>query len=358
MSNKTQKPINNAKVRLKPIEKLSLIGNLSTMISAGIPILSAIHSLAQEGRGNMKIILETIYADLLHGSRVYSSFEKFPEVFDPVTISMVQAAEESGTLATVLQDIREQIKKDIAFNRKVRGALTYPALVMLIFFAILGMILVVVIPKIATVFSQLKVTIPLPTKILIFSSDALLHYPLYIIAGLSLIIGGIVFLFKKKRKKMLKLIHAIPVISQVVKEIDLYRFSRSLHLLLTSGISITTALGLTKNVVVNAEVAAAIGEAQNAVLSGSTLSSVFKERRNVFPGTMIELTQAGESTGTLDTAMHNVSEYLDYKITDTIAFLTALLEPVMLILVAIVVCMMMVAIIGPIYNLIGQIGSH
>ncbi|HYK09107.1 MAG TPA: type II secretion system F family protein [Candidatus Eisenbacteria bacterium] len=346
------------RITLSSSELLNLVSNLSTMLSAGIPILSAIHSLGEEARGNTKKILTEISADLLKGKHLFESLAKFPYVFDTITVNMVRASEQSGTLDIILKDMKEQIKNDIIFNRKIRSALTYPFLVLLVFVAVLLLILVVVMPKIATVFTQLKVKLPLPTKILIFASNVLTHQTIFVIAGLMVLGVGAFLLYRFQKKRVLSFFYKLPLISPLIRDIDLMHFTRSLHLLLNSGTSITTALELTESVVQRPDVARAIAHAKQTILTGKTLSSSFKMHKKIFPGTLIELTQAGEKTGSLAKSLEDISEYLDYRITDTLAVLTALLEPIMLVVVAVMVGSMMVAIIGPIYGLIGQIGAH
>lgn len=346
------------RMTISSTDTLNLVSNLSTMLSAGIPILSAVHSLSEEARGNTKKILTEIHADLLKGKHLYESLAKFPLIFDSVTVNMVRASEESGTLDVILKDMKEQIKKDIALNRKIRNALTYPFLVVVVFVGVLLLILTVVMPKISTVFTQLKVPLPLPTKILIFTSNILLHQTIFVLLGAAILSVGSFLLYTFQKKKVLWLLYTLPGISAIIRDIDLIRFSRSIHLLLHAGTSITTAMELAQYVVIKAEIAKAIGHARQTILTGKPLSYSFKQHRKIFPGTMIELTQAGEKTGSLDKSMQDISEYLDYKVTDSLTTITALLEPVMLVMVAILVGSMMVAIIGPIYGLIGQIGPH
>ena len=169
---------------------------------------------------------------------------------------------------------------------------------------------------------------------------------------------GAFFLYRFQKKRVLGFFYKLPLVSPLIRDIDLMHFTRSLHLLLNSGTSITTALELTESVVLKSDVARAIAHARQTILTGKPLSASFKLHRKIFPGTLIELTQAGEKTGSLEKSMQDISEYLDYKVSDTLSVLTALLEPIMLVVVALLVGSMMVAIIGPIYGLIGQIGPH
>src|SRR5579863_7119678 len=153
-------------------DKIALISNLHTMLTAGIPILETVDSLLQDSKGSQKKLLQTLRQDLGQGQHMYVTFAKFPKIFDKVTVSIVKSAEESGTLDTTLNDLRINIKKEIEFNDRIRSALIYPLFIFVVFVVVMVVILVVVIPKISSVFSQLNVKLPLPTKILIFMSNA------------------------------------------------------------------------------------------------------------------------------------------------------------------------------------------
>lgn len=346
-----------AKIKLTTSEKISFISNLSTMLSAGIPILDAVHSIMEDSKGNVKKVLETLSEDLSQGRRVYTSFAKFPDVFDKVTVNVVRASEEAGTLDITLKDLRENIRRQNEFNDKVRSALIYPLFIVGLFFIVLLINLVFVIPKIAQVFKNLKVALPLPTQILIFISDLMLKYTFQFIAGVAIVIVGGYILFTKKRNFILNIIYSLPLVSELVKLIDLTRLTRSLHLLLTSGLPITAALELTEDVVARKKTIEIIKTSQEMVLAGKTLSEGLRTGKGYIPTIMIKLIEAGEKTGSLDRSLQDISEYFDYEVTKTLSTLTAVLEPIMLVIVGIVVGGMMLSIIAPIYGLISQVGS-
>jgi type II secretory pathway component PulF len=328
------------------------------MITAGIPILETIDSLLEDAKGNAKKILEAVREDLIQGKHLYSSFARFPGIFDKVTVNIIKASEEAGTLDVTLKDLKSQIKKDMEFGDKVKGALTYPVLILLVFFGVLLMILIVVVPKISTVFLRLKVNLPLPTLVLIYVSNILLTYTIPVVIVFAGLIAGLVFLYRRKKQLVLHALYRAPIVTRLVKEIDLTRFSRSMYLLLSSGITITSALELTKDVVLKPEISSAISYANEMVLAGKRLSDGFKERKGAFSSIMIKIIEAGEKTGTLDKSMLDISEYLDYQVSNTLRTLTTVLEPVMLVLVGILVGGMMLAIIAPIYGLIGQVSAR
>jgi type II secretory pathway component PulF len=337
---------------------MALIGSMATMLTAGIPILDVVSSLLEDSKGGQQKILVALRDDLMQGKHVYATFSRFPKVFDSVTVSVIKASEEAGTLDVTLRDLKVTTQKDIEFTDKVKSAMVYPVFIIFIFMAVLFMILIVVVPKISQVFSRLNVVLPLPTKILIFLSNLLLQHTIELLGGTVLIVGLIIVLYRNKKSLVMEVLYGLPVVSTLIQEIDVTRFSRSLHLLLTSGLPITTALELTSNVVIKRKTAEIIRRSRDMVLAGKKLSEGFRAGKGYIPTLMIKLMEAGEKTGTLDKSMQDISEFYDYEVTNTLKTLTALLEPILLVAVGIVVGGMMLAIIAPVYGLIGQVGAH
>lgn len=352
-----KKEINLKKVTITNSEKIELIMNLSTMIAAGISILSAVESLLEDAKGNQKIVLQTLNDHIFQGKRVYTAFAEFPQIFDKVTVNIVKAAEESGTLDVILKDIKDNIRKEMEFNDKLKSALMYPVLIMFVFVGVLLMILIVVIPKISVVFLRLRVALPLPTKILMFASDIVMNQTIPFILGSAAVITFFVYLFKTQKKVILQPLLSLPVIAPLILKIDLTRFTYSLYLLLNSGIPITIALQLTEEVVVKKEVFDIIRKTYDMVVSGKNMSEGLKKGKKIIPSIMIKIVEAGEKSGTLDKSLHDVSEYLDYEVASSVKTATALLEPIMLVVVGILVGGMMMAIIAPIYGLIGSVAA-
>src|SRR5258706_6433492 len=144
--------MNTSNIVLSAKDKLNFFSNFATMLSAGIPILETMDALLEGSKGNQAKIFAAIREDLVQGKHLYEAMAKFPQAFDLVTVNIIKASEEAGTLETTLRDIRVEIKKDMEFNDRVKSALTYPAIIMCVFLGVLLMILIVVVPKISTVF--------------------------------------------------------------------------------------------------------------------------------------------------------------------------------------------------------------
>lgn len=345
-------------IRISNSDKLSIFSDLHTMLSAGIPLLETVNALLEDSKGNQKKLLEVLRDDLIQGKHIYFTFSKFPNVFTKVTTSIIKAAEEAGTLDVTLKDIKDNLKKDMEFADKVKSALVYPMFIVFVFFLVLFMILIVVIPKISTVFSRLKVDLPLPTVILIFISDLLLSQTIPFVVGILALVFAIFFIYKKQKSLLLNILFKLPLIETLAKDIDLTRFSRSFYLLLNAGIPIANALELTESVVSKKEVEKGIRHAKEAVVAGKKLSEGLKDKKKVFPSIMIRITEAGERSGSLDKSMLEISEFLDYQVTARLKTATALLEPILLVVIGGLIGGMMLAIIAPIYGLIGQVGQR
>ncbi len=344
------------KLSISANERLSFFSNMSTMVNAGLTTAEAISSLLQDATGTMKMILTGIAADINQGKQLHNALGRYPKVFDTVTVAIIKASEESGTIDVVLKDIKSTVKKDIEFTDKIKSAITYPIIIIVVFFGVLVLLLTFVIPKIATVFLRLRVELPLPTKILIFLSDLILHYTIPTFAALGVAIFLMVLLYTKQKRFFVNTMLSLPYISTIARQIDLTKFSRSMYLLLTSSIPLYTALEFTQHVAIKNDVRAAINRARDFVGAGKTITDGLRGQKAI-PALMTKIIEVGEHSGTLDKSMEDLTEYFDYQVTTSLQYVVTLLEPIILVVVGLVVGSMMMAIIAPIYSLIGQVGG-
>jgi type IV pilus assembly protein PilC len=344
-------------ITISSADKISLVSNFSTMLTAGISILEVVESLLEDAKGNMKKLLTVVRDDLIQGKHLHNSFAKFPNIFDKVMVNILKAAEEAGTLDQSLKEIRANIKKQEEFKDKVKGALMYPIIIFFVFIGVMLMILLVVIPKIGGVFTQLGIELPLPTRIMIYVSNLLIHQTLQCIAVVGAVGGVFYYLYKTQTKRMQNIFFSFPMVSNLVKLIDLTQFTRSLALLLGAGIPINGALDLAHDIVLKKDVSDAIKHCKEVVLSGKKMSDGMRDAKGIFPGIMIKIVEAGEKSGTLEHSLMEISEYMDYQVTKGLATAMTLLEPLLMVFVGAMVGGMMMSIISPIYGLIGKVGG-
>jgi len=339
-------------------EKYSIISSLATFLASGIPILESIDSILEESKGNTKKILIQLKQDLEQGKTLAYSLARNPNAFDPITVNLIKGAEESGTLEDALKDLTVSIQKDIDFMDKVKGSLVYPSLVVLVLLAVIILNLFFVIPRVAQVFSRLKIDVPLPTQILISTSNFVNDNLILAIIAIAILISLIIVTIRVQKPIISRLLFSLPLVSKLITEIDLTRFSRSLALLLKAGIPIDEALTLSANVVSKKQIKKVIEDTLKQVTQGNKISVGLKNTPNVIPSFMLRIIEAGEKSGTLEQSFQSLSNQLEKRVENRLKTLTLLIEPFLLIFVGLIVGALMLAIIAPIYNLIGQIGQR
>ena len=343
---------------LKPSEKLILIENLATMISSGIPIIEALETINQDSTNkHLNSITEGAITDLQRGQSLSETLRKFPRDFDKVFLASLEAGEASGKLDEVLFQLSENIKSDIELSQSVKNSLLYPALVVTVLIIVLSSMFVFVIPKVANVFTGLNIPLPLPTVILITFSNFFNKFLLYIIATVVILLSFIFFGVRSGFLKpyLFKLITVIPILNPFFKKVDLARFARTFSLLLNSGVAIIEALNLSTHVVNNELLARDIGAVKNDISEGEFLSTSLRRYKRSFPALLARLVSSGEKSGKLDKSLSDFYDFYQRQIRVDIKNFTTLLEPVLLVIIGIAIGGIILAIIAPIYQLIGQI---
>ncbi len=350
--------MNKANIKISASEKLAFISGLGKMLEGGIAIPDAIDALLEGTKKDQKKVLQMLKADLAEGRTISESLAKFPKSFDPITTSLISTGEKSGNLEKNLNQLSANLTADIELSGKIKAAVAYPVFVIAIFFMVLIMILVFVIPRITTVFLRLKLELPLPTKILIVVSSQLRENTVVFVSLVLLALLAVTLVFKKKSSLIFNLLANLPVLSNLVTQIDLARFTRSLNLMLSASIPITEALASTKNVVYRKNIKLMIENCQKSVESGKNISDTLKKYPKIIPPIMTKMIEAGEKSGSLEKSMIDLSSYFNGKIDSSIKTLTILLEPVLLVIIGVLIGGIMLSIITPIYNLIGKINPR
>jgi type IV pilus assembly protein PilC len=350
--------MNQSRVRISAKERMQLFGNLSTMLKAGIPILESVEALLEETKGGTQKVLETIQADLQAGRVVHESLAQFPESFNQVTVNLLKAAEEAGTLEVALKDVQNGLQKETEFADKLKSSLMYPAFVLILFVGMMIVMLTMVIPRMSQVFRRMNMDLPLPTRIMFAASDGFLKNYLIIIGLVIAVAAAIGAFYHYQRKAVLNVLCSLPLISGLMREIDLTRFTRNMSLLLGSGLPIVKSLELAEDTIVKKDLRMLIISAREKIMGGEKLSTGLRTEKKLISGIIIKLIEIGERTGTLDQSMKDVALMMDYEVTNKLQKTTALLEPIMLVFVGLAVGGVMITVIGPIYGLISNVSPN
>jgi type II secretory pathway component PulF len=346
-----------AKIRLKSKEKLSIFTDLSTMLTAGIPILEAVESLLADTKGNQKKVFIKLRSSLYNGEPLSKALGQMPHAFDAVSVNLIRSAEAGGTLETTLKDIVAATKKEMAFSEQLRSTMIYPIFVMIIFFGIVILMLSFVIPRVSEVFSSLNVKMPWITKVMIKASRIFTAHWLIIIV-LLVVLGFLVgFIFRTYKRAILRVVLALPMFKQLGINIDLTRFTRSFGLLMRAGVPIIESLELSERVVQKKAIIAIVEQMKTDIAAGRPLATSLRKPHSVIPPIMSRSIKTAETSGTLNQTLENLTEYFDEQVSESLKVLSSLVEPLLIVVVGVMVGGLMIAIIAPIYDMISQINS-
>ncbi len=357
---KKDKEIIPLKANLPFNEKLAIVESLGIMLEAGIPILDALDSIEDDSTDpKTKMIVRLIGDSIQKGHSLAESFSQFPNIFDDIFTNTVKAGEESGSLDTVLMELTDNLRRTEELKSDVRGAMIYPAIVFVVLFFVLVILLGFVIPRVAEIFERLNIPKPLATQLLLNASTIFSQYFLFFVSAMIIIVFLLVYLISKRgiRKRLFTASFRLPVFGNILKYLDLARFSGTLSLLLSAGIPIIRAVETSGGVVVNRKTFSEITEITHSLTEGSSLSESMRKYKT-FPTLMTRIISTGEKTGKLDQVLGEVSTHYHSKLRRQVKVLSTTIEPILIVIIGVIVGLSILAIISPIYQLIGQISPR
>jgi type II secretory pathway component PulF len=332
-----------------------LAKRLSFLMSANVPLLEALHVLREQtysrGHGNM---LDRIITDVSQGQTLSRAFGKFPKVFGEFAVHIVKVGEQSGTLATNLNYLSEELKKRHTLKRKVVGAFIYPALISVATLGITAFLMLYLFPKIMPIFSSLRMELPLSTKIVMTLSTFLEEWGIEFLVGTSIALIVVLVLLKKSRALRHYFDHLLirmPLIGPVVQYFNIANGSRTLGLLLKSGVSLTQALPITADTTKNLVYKQHYVYLSETVNRGERLSLHLSKHKVVFPDIFGHMVAVGEKSGTLSETLVYLSEMYEAEVDDFTKNLSTLIEPFLMVVMGLVVGFIAISIITPIYGI-------
>lgn len=344
--------------KVKMPEKIAFARNLGSMIEAGLPMTRAISVMEKQTRNKkLKAVLEKLNEDVSKGENLSESMKRMPGVFSSLFISMVKAGEESGNLAGSLKLVALQMEKSHAIVKKVKGAMLYPAIIISIMLVIGVLMMIYMVPTLTETFKGLNVELPRSTRIIIAISDFLRnHYFLVFVGVIMLGFLGFLGLRSSKGKRMLDFVATrIPVIGNIVKEVNAARTARTLSSLLSSGVDIIVALGATRDVLQNSYYREVLETAQAGIQKGEPISSVFIQKDALYPVFLGEMMSVGEETGKMADMLLGVAVFYEDEVDQATKDMSTIIEPILMVLIGIGVGIFAIAMLAPTYSLVERI---
>ncbi len=327
----------------------------ATMIDAGLPLVQALDILStQVENKTLGKTLGIIKADVESGATYADALGKHPKEFSELYVNMVAAGEAGGILDTILNRLAAYIEKAMKLVKKVKGALVYPITISVVAIVIVSIIMVFVVPVFTEMFASLGGTLPLPTKIVVTISDFLKGIGgLIILAG---IVGFIIFVkqFGKTKKGRLildNIILKLPIFGELLQKVAISKFTRTMGTLTSSGVPILDGLEITAKTAGNKVIENAIMDVRSAVTEGKTLAEPLMKAK-VFPPMVTHMIAVGEQTGAIDNMMTKIADFYDDEVDNTVANLTAMMEPLLMVFLGSAVGFIIVAMYLPIFKMI------
>src|SRR5712692_6406898 len=340
--------------KVKDKEMAIFTRQFSTMIDAGLPLVQCLNILAEQSESkNLRDVTGRVARSVEQGSTLADSLRRHPRAFDDLFTNMVEVGESGGILDVVFQRLAAYIEKAAALKRKVKGAMIYPASIISVAFLVVIFMLTFVIPTFTKMFKDLGADLPLPTQVVVWFSDFVRSYILFIFAGVIGCFSALRAYYRTERGRstidalMLKL----PVIGTLIRKVAVARFTRTLGTLVSSGVPILEGLRITARTAGNRVVEKAVMQCRAAVTAGKTLAEPLKAS-GVFPPMVIQMISVGEQTGALDAMLSKIADFYDDEVDTAVSSMTALLEPIMIVVLGVLIGGLVVAMYLPIFKLV------
>lgn len=341
-------------------EKAAFCRFLATMLRAGLPLPEAVDIIKDETKNRkLKKVLTDVSLEVRKGKTISSVLSKYKRDFDPVFLTLVKAGEESGTMDKSFDYLAKQLVMTYELIQKVKGAMMYPIVIIGAMLANFIVMVVFVLPKLATVFFQLNVKLPPATKFVLSVGEFVGKYTTEVLIGVFALAFAIFMIFsiQKTRDAIFDFFMKLPAIKGLVIQIDIARFSRTLSTLLSSGVPIMVCLEVCSNVLRQPALRKQAKLFAAGVAQGKQLSEMISTGKKVFPSTVVQTIKAGEKSGSLEQVLEEMAEFYEREVDYNLKKLTALLEPLLMLIIGVAVGAMVIIMITPIYSLVGGANS-
>jgi type IV pilus assembly protein PilC len=339
-------------------DKLMFSRNMAVMIASGLPLSRAVSNLAAQTKNKrFAKILDDIHSDIQAGLTFSEALSKFPGVFGDLFINMVHVGETSGNLEEVLEILSVQIEKEHDLISKVKGAMTYPAVIVVVMIGIGMVMMIYVLPTLLAVFKDMNADLPATTRFVIGISDFMQNHSILVLfLMIAFIFFVVVFRKTEPGKKTFGFLGLkIPLINNIVIKVNCARFCRIYSSLLKSGVPVLESLRIVGNTISNFYYKNAFQESIECVQKGIPLSKVIAKNKKIFPILVAQMIEVGEETGKTETVLLKLAEFYEAEVTQITKNMSSIIEPFLMVIIGIAVGFFAVSMLQPMYSLMGAI---
>jgi len=328
---------------------------LSTMMNAGLPLTEALVILKSQGKEQMMRATDSILRDVEGGLTLSDAMAKYPAIFSSVYVALVKAGESAGVLDTILARLADNLETQREFQAKIKGALLYPTIIVVGMVGVMAIMMIFVIPKMTSLYSEFDAKMPAMTQVLLdISSFSVKFWWIILLIGIGVgYIYKMAYATNRGREKIDMFKFKIPIFGKLQKQVALAELTRTLGLLMGAGVSITEGLVISSKTANNIIIQDGIVNAAKQVEKGYPLSSAITENP-IFPSILGQMLSVGEETGKMDEVLEKISRFYQSDSEESLKGLATAIEPIIMIVLGVGVGFLIIAIIMPIYNLTSQ----
>jgi type IV pilus assembly protein PilC len=343
--------------KTKPQDVIDFSHQLATLTESGVSLLTALELLkGQAPRAAFRKIIAGLVEELQEGSSFSQALIKYPQVFSSMYCQVMKASEQAGNLEVGLRQVAGYMEKSSATTSKIKRALTYPAMVLLMAIGVFALLITVALPPLIDLFNSLGAELPVTTKLLIATADFLINNMLYLLWGALVLIISIVIYIRLPAGKvtMDKLKLKIPVIGSINIEQNMCHFCQTTAMLLKAGLPLPQIMDIAIKTTGNSIIRQALMEVRDELLQGQGLSQPMAAN-GLFPKLMVEMVVVGEKTGTMDSSLDALANYYEERVDQRINTLVAMIEPFLTVVIGLVVAFIALSLVTPLYSVLRSV---
>lgn len=331
----------------------------AVLVSAGVPIVQSLEAMSRGARSAaLTRTLQKVMSDVERGRRLADALGGQPKVFDRLYVNLVKAGEEAGALESVLNRLAEYIEKSVKLKGKIMSAMWYPAIIILVSVGVISIIMIFVVPKISSMFSEAGQQLPAITQIVIKTSSLFVSYWYLLVA----VVVGIPMLLKiyyeteDGRKNIDSIMLSIPILGTIIQRGAIARFSRTLATLLSSGVRIVDALEIASTTAGNWVLETAFLNARTAITKGRSLAEPLAAVPYI-PNMVTQMIFIGEQTGNMDQMLNKIADFYEDEVENATEAMTSMIEPLLMVVLGSIIAVIVIAMYLPLFNLAGAVGK-
>jgi type IV pilus assembly protein PilC len=341
---------------VKPREIINFSRQVATLVESGIALLPAIELLRQQSRGTLARVLGEITRSIKDGAPFSAAVAEHPKIFPPIYGRLMEVGERTGSLETVLRQVALHIEKEQVILKRVRGAMAYPAFILVLAVVVVGILVTSALPPLISLFDEFDTELPLPTKILLSVSSFATAYKMHMLVGGAIAVAAVVWHVRQPsgRRQLDLLLARAPLIGPINVQANVSRFSRTMAMLLRAGIPLSNIMELVLQTTENQIIREELVRVRDELLRGEGLSGPMA-KSHLFPSMLSEIVAVGEETGALDTNLETLAEFYANEVDERVGALTSMIQPAMTLLIGLVVAFIALSIIMPMYSIMGNV---